>query len=732
MDTFDNKNRVGSEDSFDFQMIFNLLRANKWLLAIILSFSLAIAYVYTSSKIPQYKSEALFQVDAVKGNSTVLDTLSLSSSAGSNFVDTEIALIKSRFILDKVVDKLSLDVKVVGVKHSLWDRLFSRKYKPEDQLKIRTFDVPQPLLNKRFEIIIEPEHRLRLISSNGKEILSGNIGTLLRNNEAGISLFVERVDAKSGTHFGIIKYSKTIITNKLISKLNISEMRGNVASRGSTGILNMSLTGEDPKLVANILNTIVLIASQEDAKKKALEASQTLEFLHKQLPSTKQDLLRSEKKLNAFRAKSGKIDLKYQAQYLLTQFLDMDKRLEELGVERVNLLKRYTEVHPAVSRLESDINTIKEQRRNLEGNLKLLPKSEQQEINLSRDVKVKQSLYLLLLNKIQELQVVKAGTVSGVISLSKATLPDGPVPVKKLFVYFVSMVVGFVIFVILVLGRRILSPKVVDPHWVEREMGLPSLAILPYCDDETNTGSGIGKRFLVAHKRPKNITVEALRSLRTSLLITMSCGVKSKVISLLGVSPGVGKSFVSSNLAYLLATADKKVIILDCDLRAGTIHKYFNSTSNNGLADCLLGKLPLEDVIKNYSHVGLDFISRGSFPKDPSELLMSDKFKEVIEKLSSIYDVIVLDTPPVALVTDALVVARFSEVNYMVVGAGDHHPVELENSVRRLSSNNISLNGYIFNFNKKQKHFGSDSYGYYYNSKYYYISYGNYFTKNDA
>ena len=566
-----------------------------------------------------------------------------------------------------------------------------------------------------------------------KKILSGNIGTLLRNNKIGISLFVEHVNAKVGTHFGIIKYSKTVVTNKLISKLSILEMKGNVTSRGSTGILNMSLTGEIPKTVTNILNTIVLIASQEDAKKKALEASQTLQFLYKQLPVTKLELLRSEKKLNAFRAKSGKIDLKYQAQYLLTQFLDMDKRLEELGVERGNLLKRYTEAHPAVARLESDINTIEGQRRNLERNLKLLPKSEQREINLSRDVKVKQSLYLILLNKIQELQVVKAGTVSGVSSLSKATIPDGPVPIKKAFIYFVSMLIGFVIFVILVLGRRVLSPKVVDPHWVERVLGLPSLAILPFCDDETNKGSGrSGKRFLVAHQKPKNITVEALRSLRTSLLITMSCGVESKVISLLGVSPGVGKSFVASNLAYLLATADKKVIILDCDLRAGTVHKYFDSNSNDGLADCLLGNLPLDKVIKHYEHSGLDYISRGSFPKAPSELLMSDKFKEVIEMLSSIYDLIVLDTPPVALVTDAFVVARFSGVNYMIIGAGDHHPVELENSVRRLSSNNISLNGYIFNFNKKQKHFGSDSYGYYYNSKYYYGSYGHYFSKDDA
>ena len=714
------------EDNVDFQAIFNLLRANKWILLAILALSISVGFYYVKHKVPLYQSDILFQVDSGNNSKGILDGMSISSHGSTSFADTQVALIKSRFILNKVVENLHLDLKVAPLRLSSWRRFFAKNVPDtKGSVVVNSFYVPHKFLNKKFVIAVEKNGCYSLYDPNGKRVIYGSSGELLKHKN--ISIFVQGLDAEVGSRFNLIKYSKSVIVAGLINKLKIAEERGN-AGRGSTGILNMSLVGTNPKMVVDILNNAIFVARQEDSKKKALEASKTLQFLEQQLPITKRELLLAEQKLNNFRAKSGKLNLKFQSQYLLNQFLELDKHLEELKVEKVNLLKRYKPEHPVIIRLIADIESMVKQRNKLEEILKTLPESEQKDVNLFRDVEVKKSLYLMLLNKIQELEVVKAGTVSSVSILAKAVLPDEPIHVNKAPIYMVSIVVGLTIFLLLIFGRRFLSPKIVDPHWIEKALGLPTLAILPYSN---NRSVGVRRSgALIAHNNPKDLTVEALRSLRTSFQVSLSTG-SGNIVSILGISPGVGKSFVSTNFSYLLSLAGKKVVTIDCDLRAGTVHRYFDLESSNGLSDVLQGKIELASAIKKTMNKNLDIIPRGSFPKNPSELLMSNYFKDVLDELSNSYDIVVIDTPPILLVTDAVIVSSLSAVKYIVIGAGDHHPSELESTIKRLSGSNVQLDGYIFNFNKKQKHLNTDSYGYYYNSKYYYSSYGHYFKEED-
>jgi tyrosine-protein kinase Etk/Wzc len=306
--------------------------------------------------------------------------------------------------------------------------------------------------------------------------------------------------------------------------------------------------------------------------------------------------------------------------------------------------------------------------------------------------------------------------------LSYAQFPDAPLPSKTIITCFGSAIIGLIMSVIVIWGRKMLHPRVEDPHWTEKHFNLSNLAIIPYSKEQLEaTGRlQITKTLpLLAHANPRNLAIESLRSLRTSLQVTLACATNN-IISILGVCPGVGKSFVSANLAYLLAAGGKRVLLIDGDLRRGTLHKYFSVESSQGLAEVLSQNLPLEQALRSTMHDNLTLLPRGDYPQDPSELLISERFKSLIELLSQRFDVVVFDTAPILLVTDAVVVSNYSATNYLVLGAGVHRPGEIELVLKRLSSSNVQVHGTIFNFHRMATKMGS------YGSKYYYNKYRSY------
>ncbi len=381
----------------------------------------------------------------------------------------------------------------------------------------------------------------------------------------------------------------------------------------------------------------------------------------------------------------------------------MDKRIEELRINKIDMLQRYTTRHPALQALNLQIQGLKTERDELTIRVKNLPASDQIIVNLLRDVEVKKTLYLILLNKIQELQVVKAGTVSNITILSYAALPDGPLPEKNIVIYFASILAGLMLSGLLIFGRKLVSPRVDDPHWGEKHYNIANLAIIPYCKEQAinsvRHGPAVQGVGLLAHDNPRNLSIESLRSLRTSLQVMLPAA-KNNIVSILGVSPGVGKSFISTNLAYLLAVGGKRVLLIDGDLRRGTVHKYFNVAPIPGIADHLNGKATLEDSLRPSMHPNLTFLPRGTYPSDPSEVLMSQEFSTLLDSLSNQFDIVVIDTAPVLLVTDAVLICAHSATNFLVLGAGTHQPAEISMVLKRLDASKVGIEGTIFNFHR--------------------------------
>ena len=179
-----------------------------------------------------------------------------------------------------------------------------------------------------------------------------------------------------------------------------------------------------------------------------------------------------------------------------------------------------------------------------------------------------------------------------------------------------------------------------------------------------------------------------------------------------GASPGIGKTFISANLAAVVAQTGTRVLFIDCDMRKGYAHELLGIDGKNGLSDVLSGKLTVDSIIKKANN--FDFIARGIVPPNPSELLMHNRFPELLTWASKHYDLVVVDTPPILAVTDAAIVGKQAGTSLMVAKFEQNTAKEVEISIKRLNQNGVEIKGVILNaVVRKSSNYYSYGYDYY-------------------
>lgn len=215
----------------------------------------------------------------------------------------------------------------------------------------------------------------------------------------------------------------------------------------------------------------------------------------------------------------------------------------------------------------------------------------------------------------------------------------------------------------------------------------------------------------LAIENPADLAIEAIRGLRTSLHFAMM-EARNNVLMISGASPKAGKTFVSTNLAAIIAQAGKKVLLIDTDMRKGYTHKLFEVSNEYGLSDFLSGKNDLPKSVKKIKNVEFDFISRGVVPPNPAELLMHRRFGELITWASNNYDIVILDTPPILAVTDAAIIGHYAGTTLLIARFEQNTPKEIEVSYKRFEQSGVIVKGCILNGVVKK---ASSYYGYGYN-----------------
>ncbi|MFC0229296.1 tyrosine-protein kinase Wzc [Serratia aquatilis] len=721
------KNRVNNSgndasDEIDLGRLLGEIIDGRWLIIGITAAFLTFGILYSLFATPVYRADAMVQVEQNVGNS-LLNNLSQMLPNSQPESAPEIELLQSRMILSKTVDDLNLRTVVEENFFPIFGKGYARlTNKKPNKISISEFELPESWQDTASIKLVVNDAKSFTLFNDGEEIAKGETGHFLHKD--GVSILVDDISAPAGTEFKISKISELSAINKLLEALDVADKGKN------TGVLGLTLTGEDPARIQKILDSITRNYLQQNVERKSEEDAKSLEFLAIQLPKIRSSLDSAESKLNQFRQQNDSVDLSLEAKSVLDSIVSVDTQLNELTFKEAEISKLYTKEHPSYRALMEKRKTLEDEREKLNKRVSAMPKTQQEILRLSRDVQSGQEVYMQLLNKEQALSISKASTVGNVRIIDNAVTQTKPVQPKKLIALILSVVMGGILSVGYILLRSFLHRGIESPEQLEK-LGVNVYASVPLSEWQRNkdlefSNKNKGKKInsdsnsLLAFGNPADLAIEAIRSLRTSLHFAMM-EAKNNVLMISGASPGIGKTFISANLAAVIAQTGMKVLFVDSDMRKGYAHDLIGLDGKNGLSEILSGKITVTAAVKHTAFEGLDFIPRGMVPPNPSELLMHNRFAEVINWASEHYDIVLVDTPPILAVTDAAIIGKHAGTSLMVARFELNTPKEVEVSFRRFEQNGITIKGVILNAVVKKAanyyNYGYDYYDYSYKSK---------------
>ncbi|EEY4046244.1 polysaccharide biosynthesis tyrosine autokinase [Escherichia coli] len=709
MSSVTNKSTSKDAEGIDLGHLIGEFIDHRKLIISVTSLFTLIALIYAIFATPIYQADALIQVEQKQANA-ILSNLTQMLPDSQPKSAPEIALIQSRMILGKTVDDLNLQARVKEKYFPLLGRGFARLMGNKEgnisisRLYINGDDTEEP------KVILTVKDKNNYSIQMGDTVFSGKVGELLEEN--GISLKVDSIDAAPGNEFVVAYVSRL----KAITDLQDSLI---VADQGKdTGMLTLSLTGDNPLLIERILNSVSENYLAQNIARQAAQDAKSLEFLSKQLPQVRGDLDLSEDKLNQYRRLNDSVDLSLEAKAVLDQIVNVDNQLNELTFRESEISQLYTKEHPTYKALMEKRKTLQDEKIKLNKRVSAMPETQQEILRLSRDVESGRAVYMQLLNRQQELNIAKSSAIGNVRIIDDAVTQTKPVKPKKILILLAGIVFGGMVSVGLVLLRVLLRRGIETPEQLE-EVGINVYASIPLAETFTKNnlqGKGSTKKVFnkipsfLAVDNPADLAIEAIRGLRTSLHFAMM-EARNNILMISGASPNAGKTFVSSNLAAVIAQTGKKVLFIDTDMRKGYTHKLFENNSN-GLSDILSGKTEISLAIKTIKSAGFDYISRGMVPPNPAELLMNKRFGDLLEWANNNYDIVVLDTPPILAVTDAAVIGHYVGTTLLVARFELNTAKEIEVSIKRFEQTGIIVKGCILNGVVKK---ASSYYGYGYN-----------------
>ncbi|MBL3528813.1 MAG: polysaccharide biosynthesis tyrosine autokinase [gamma proteobacterium endosymbiont of Lamellibrachia anaximandri] len=700
-----------AEPELSLHDYIGILIGARGMITAIVAISLLIGAAVAFLSSPVFEADALVKAEEEANTLSALDQVN-SLFADQSPVNAEIEFLNSRRVLGRTVDNLRLDVKATPLYFPLVGESLARRFqggegdlaKPlfglegyswgGEWIEVAELNVPANLLDVTLTLVVLDSQRYRLFDPDGELLLEGQVGEIPQPlpETAELRLRVSGLQAHPGSRFNLIRQARLTAIKALKDRFSAKE-----TSRQSE-MIRLKLSGANRQETAEILNEIIRIFVEQKSRFLSVEAEKTLDFLQEQLPELRAAMERAESALNDFRLKQGSVDLPLETQSVLKSTVAVDAQTTELRQNRDELRQKFTEAHPSIVALDAQLTRLRKEKRSLIAKIKDLPETQQQMLRLSRDVEVTTKLYTELLKSAQELRVAKASSVSNVQIIDPALTSGEAVKPRKAQILLIALLGGLFIAILSAFIRRALELSVYDPNQIEARLGIPVFVALPNSKAQRRLKrkKGSDDVSLLAAMQPDDPTVEGLRSLRSTLNHVLT-EVPNRLLLVTGPKSGVGTSFVAANLGVLLASGGDRVCIIDADLRNGRLNHHFGIKSDPGLTEILLGNLTLNDALQKTSIDHLHLLPAGGSVENPAELLMKKRFAKVLDTMQTHYDRVILDSPPLLDVADAVILGQHAGAALLVVKAGEHNLSELEHSVKRLWQGGVELRGIVVN-----------------------------------
>ncbi len=689
-----------TEEKDLFELVQNLLR--NWLIVLpCILFAGAVGVFVAMWIRPVYQVDALLQIETknAKGSSMMGDMAALFATTSP--AETEIELIKSRKVLGSTVESKRL--RYYAIPKGKWDRLLHR----EGRMELMNFEIPWDRLSledreKPWMVRVLDSVDFALYDYNNQRVLVGAVGQTYHFPYAddSASFGVYSMDAKKGQRFDVGKLTYLDAVEEFRKRFDVTE-------KGKrTGVLEFSYQDVYPDRAVDVLNEVASSYLRQNVEERNAEAQQTLEFLEKQLPDLKARLDSSLMNMNAYQNRVGSVDVAAETQIVLQKRMQLEQNILEIQQKKQEAIRLFHAEHPTVKTLEDQERTLRRELAATSRDVKDLPETQQEVLKLTSEVELNKVLYTNMLNSVQQLRLVSAGEVGSVRIVDFAEQTTKPVKPKKKLILAVFLFFGLLLGAALVSLKDKLSGGVKSATFIEKETGFTVYAKVP----KGNPKGTKGTRPL-AVVEPDDVAVESLRALRSSLEFSMMES-DQPVIGVSGLIPGVGKSFISVNLAALYAGLGKKVLLIDADLRKGRLHKEFGIKRGKGFSQVLLREIEPEQVISSTEVENLFVLPCGNVPANPAELLGSKHYLELIEQFKQQYDLIIIDTPPIMLVTDAALACRVAAQIVMVIEYNKHSIEAIQDGMGQILKGNPNAHASIVI--NKYEHGSQDGYGYKY------------------
>jgi len=768
-----------SVEQIDIKEVFKTIYRYKWSILFITLIVTGGAALYAYFAPNVYKATTTMKVTSQPGGMPAggggdVVTMALSTNIGN--MQDEFALMKSRFLAQKALENLDIGTRYFTVVKYKKSEL----YKDSPFIVSTEFMDPSfygreislyPVNNESFRLVIKPDWTRSLIYDVLRyfDLPTETLPRYKKIHKYGekistpwFSLTVQKVyDLKNR------KYSFSVVPNASMYGFVQGGINAKPLSRFGT-IVAISFTDNVPMRAKEVVDAIVRAYNEEKIRVKTQSANRTLKFIDQQLEAIHETLQKSASKLEGFKATHVIMNVGAKATSTVKKLSDLETKLYTINTQlsilenllsyieankdikgidvssaqlvgptitnlitklqeavslRSTLLVDFTELHPDVVKVSEQIQRMKSMliesiKSTLKGlkirkastqklinehkkTLQVLPREEQQLAQLTRDFMVNEKIYSYLLQRRAETAIIEASKVSEIQVLDPALVPSGPVKPKRMQIILIGLLAGLVLALLQALVRKLLDNTIKTADDIEKLTNLPLYGVIP------DFGS---------KKTKQAAYYEALRVIRTNLEFLADSG-KSKLVTITSSIPQEGKTTTTIELAKIIAKGGKKVIVLDLDMRRSRLHEIVRVPNKEGMSTLLAGKDVLKDVIQHTKEDNLHVITSGPTPPNPSELLMSDNFKHLIKTLLIEYDYVMLDSPPIGIVSDAMIVMRMSNINLVVVKAEYSKKDFFKNINKFVEDHNLRV-GIILNGVKANVKSGAYGFGYGYNYGY--------------
>jgi capsular exopolysaccharide synthesis family protein len=706
----------------DFRRIIRLIASNWLMILLALILALTGAYLYIRYTQPMYTASGSIIIKDESSNSLGPDAVQLQGldlfNAQRN-LSTEIEIIQSKLIVERAINDMPFPL---GVSYFAKGRFKTTDLYKNTPFIIEADTIYGSAYERNFGIHFIDNHQFEFSYEENEERVAeiyqinqpftNRFGIFtLHLNAVGQPLFIH----ENGYAF-VIHYPSSVI-NIYRGKVNVYRADEN------TSILAISSVDEVAERASDFVNTLINVYSKWTKDEKTKTADNTINFINEQLMLVKDSLNLSEQNIESFKKKKGMTNL--NADFALQRFSNFDSRrleielvlksldsldnhvqqgkdinlisasnlgaqdpalsgalseLSKLEIEKKNLLVSTRSAHILVKQIDEKIRITREEllkniqsfREALQTNLQTInftlnkfekklaqiPSTERQFLGIERDRSLNENIYLLLLQQKERYGIAKAAAVADIVVLDYAE-GGSQIKPKKNMAYIIAVFISLSLSLSFIFLRDFLNDTIADRSQVERMTPVPVLGTVNHAQQANHSN-------LVVLNKPKSAVSEAFRSIRTNLQYLAS-EADNRVVVVTSTISGEGKTFFSMNMAAILAISDKKVLLMGLDLRKPKIHEDFQVPSDTGISKVLIGKAKAEEVIFKTKIENLDVLPAGPVPPNPSELIMGDRMKHLMEYLRTRYDYIIIDTPPIGLVTDALLAMKYADINLFIL-----------------------------------------------------------------